>query len=861
MTEIFGQQPEETQRSPPARPIDARLVDGDGRCSGRLEMKNNGEWRALTLRSDGKNYNIWFGEVACRQMGCGSAVSVTINSNDTERLAWAVAFSCKGKESTLKECKSPMKRGQVQKKEDSTTSLKVVCSETLRRDTSSHLCSGDMKVKSDQGWIPVCEEDFDTEDERVFCRELGCGPPIDSPQRVTSNGIPTISKTFQCKGNESRLEDCASSVTDACKRAPGISCTYTSDIRLAGGKSPCSGTLGGRQDSEWRPLSDRWDYLRSEHYPEICERLGCGGLISVKDIYLQDKETVWETTSTCRHDRGLCMTWSGTGSTSLIAVTCAEDVRLVNGSGRCSGKLEVRSGQSWVPVCNSSLTPESAVVACRDLACGFPEELFGRYSHFFPGKAVSSRSPGFNCNGTEKHLMDCPPMVTNANTTEGLGKCYDINMTCTEGSPVPLVKVFYLPEDETSYITRVFKGHRFAISCSMSSPFSILNFRLTSLTKKPKSMVQLQAPVDGKAVFFFPAAEHADQGTYRCDYNFNLSPEVFSKAKSVGILVKGNDYLRLVNEDNRCVGRLELQRGGEWRSVSHRHSWSLKEASVVCRQLGCGSAVSTRKNDSAEVVPTWRFYSDCDGSEGALMDCGTVKEWLSSSSVDVLCSDILIQPNISFYSMMSEQLQQTALVHRGYSFTFTCSVMPQYPGGHFSLIFNSFNQTNTVTKPAVNHSAHFRFDAADETHRGNYSCVYHNFIFNHNSSSESHSFSVGIKEFTEVLLDDGSEKKDDRLLCAGRLLVNHEDKLMPLSAESSVWDLTHASLVCRQLGCGSAVSTKGVKLPQSMLMARFFSDCDGSESALLDCGSVLPWLSSTAVELVCTGHQDQEDAD
>lgn len=108
---------------------------------------------------------------------------------------------------------------------------------------------------------------------------------------------------------------------------------------------------------------------------------------------------------------------------------------------------------------------------------------------------------------------------------------------------------------------------------------------------------------------------------------------------------------------------------------------------------------------------------------------------------------VLLQPNISFSSMVSEplgdpQLQQGALLFRGYSFTFTCSVKPQYPGGHFSLIFN---QSSSISKPAVNHTAHFRFDAADENHRGNYSCVYYNSVLDLDFSSRSKSFSVGLQ--------------------------------------------------------------------------------------------------------------------
>ncbi|KAF3850449.1 hypothetical protein F7725_012221 [Dissostichus mawsoni] len=70
----------------------------------------------------------------------------------------------------------------------------------------------------------------------------------------------------------------------------------------------------------------------------------------------------------------------------------------------------------------------------------------------------------------------------------------------------------------------------------------------------------------------------------------------------------------------------------------------------------------------------------------------------------------------------------------------TCYNHPQYPGGSFLLS----SSTHNYTQPAVNHSAHFLFPAAEPAHQGNYSCVYHVSAFSQDLSSESRLLSVTV---------------------------------------------------------------------------------------------------------------------
>uniref|UniRef100_A0A6J0SDQ3 Scavenger receptor cysteine-rich domain-containing protein DMBT1 n=1 Tax=Pogona vitticeps TaxID=103695 RepID=A0A6J0SDQ3_9SAUR len=105
--------------------------------------------------------------------------------------------------------------------------------------------------------------------------------------------------------------------------------------------------------------------------------------------------------------------------------------------------------------------------------------------------------------------------------------------------------------------------------------------------------------------------------------------------------------LRLVNGNHRCEGRLEVFHDRRWGTVCD-DSWDLNDARVVCRQLGCGNALSSVGSAHFGQGTADIFLDDisCIGNELRLEQCSH-RGWGSHNcnhgeDAGVICSGLLL---------------------------------------------------------------------------------------------------------------------------------------------------------------------------------------------------------------------------
>ncbi|XP_025286524.3 CD5 antigen-like [Canis lupus dingo] len=260
-----------------------RLVGGDHRCEGRVEVQRYGEWG--TICDDG--WDIKDVAVVCRELDCGvakRALSGTLFGPPTQQQQkiFIQQVKCHGMEENLSQCEEE-DAFDCTHEEDAG----VVCGfpENVRLVDGHKRCQGRVEVKQQGQWGTVCKGSWNFAAAKVVCQQVGCGRAILTRKccnKATQGQGPIWPRKVSCSGKEISLQDCPSEVWEKnnCTHDEDmwVECEDPFDLKLVGGDSPCAGRLEVLHKGEWGTVcDDDWGEMADQ---VVCRQLGCGASLS-----------------------------------------------------------------------------------------------------------------------------------------------------------------------------------------------------------------------------------------------------------------------------------------------------------------------------------------------------------------------------------------------------------------------------------------------------------------------------------------------------------------------------------------------------------------------------------------------------
>ncbi|KAL4216375.1 Deleted in malignant brain tumors 1 protein-like [Mactra antiquata] len=360
-----------------------RLVEGSLPSEGRVEVLHNGIWGTVCGNSFTQND----ADVICRMLGFNeTAVSIVHNVSSGVGPIWLGDLDCFGDEADIEFCNLG---GWNNHSCTHANDVGIRCEPTHVRLVNGQIPSeGRVEISANGRWYSICEDGFGDTEADVVCRMLGYtgrnAPHIiyhaDEFGRTSNISIDKLT----CTGDETDISHCVTVYHTSCptSKTVGLRCEGV-QVRLVDGAHSTEGRVEVFHNRQWGSICDVG--FDDNDATAVCKMLTYFPYETNADPFLTNNFTSLnhvdglDVKPQCKGTEGnfeMCKTDTTNitcSYTQNVNVDCnlqnadSSNVRLVDGPGPWSGRLELKSNGVWGSVCYKSWNASLATTVCETL--------------------------------------------------------------------------------------------------------------------------------------------------------------------------------------------------------------------------------------------------------------------------------------------------------------------------------------------------------------------------------------------------------------------------------------------------------------------------------------------------------------
>lgn len=672
--------------------------------AGRVEVLSNGVWGRVT---DGW-WNQWRKQeaaVVCRQLGFAGVITA-LNYLPSGSVPIVMSrVQCVGTEKSLQQCRY---NDFVNNYLYSSRDVGVVCKPhrfypvdyyniQIRLQGSLLPNAGRIEILYAGVWGTIGRSNWDVNDANVVCRQLGyqAGAEAALKNRVYGPFIgPTWLTNLQCTGYETNVMDCAhDGIANKTERSSTVEFASVickdgktaeeKKIRLKGSHQPNMGRIEVYFAGRWGAIYPWFgtSITKKNALTVVCRQLGyTGALLSGYDMFCSEAVQPWFTNLRCNGSE-ISLNQCGLDFYSHTSVTCMNvictnqkagsgyGVRLSGSSTPHAGRVEIGILGIWGSIYSELLfflhrlyfSSETQRIICRQL--GFNDSILGTV-WVQKGSTIRPRwfsDYEFRCLGKERNIRDCisspQPQLTRRDhyDVQDLGVVckpnvsqiddFQVRLTGSNISSAGTIEVSYYGVWGSIFYIDIRVGRVICRQLGYSDAQQVFRSEIFGQLNGPVLIERISCNGNESVISQCTIMAINERGPwyylylrYRAGVLCAESQAVLSKDLSV----------RLAGSPISNAGKVEVFYAGVWGTID-TYQWNIKNAHVVCLQLGYPGAISSGESNQFVVGQQVAWFSNvrCLGNESSFQECPkSFAGYLGSSGATALCK-LPYQPDSS----------------------------------------------------------------------------------------------------------------------------------------------------------------------------------------------------------------------